>query len=533
MNGLVAEYMPHKGTIAMFPSRNDIWRENAKHMQQYICDLVTISHYESVYFFSEPRFGHQLIDKYKSNKNVEIIPAEYDDIWARDIGPSFVKTNHGMTCVDWRFNAWGGKKEGSYYPWDKDDAFALFASSYLGLEAIRTSIVVEGGGIITDGVGTIFTTRSVLMNRNRNPFKKQKEIEIQLLESTGAKRIVWLDQGLALDETNGHIDNVLSCISPKDICLAWTDDKSNPNYKRLHKIYRMLGGMKNLTGELYKIHRIPLPDMLYMTEEEEKSLRKDENALERKAGDVLPASYLNFYMLNGAVLIPSFDCVTDTVVLKIFKELFPDREVVQVYSREPLLGGGGIHCLLHEVPEFKGEPSVKSVLSRKVEVRASKIHDQGMYAKEPIKKGEIVFIKGGHILSRKEYITSSVINSYQPIFGDYVVGARNTEEEKIIKLHNNHSCDPNCGMDGEITFVAIRDVAMGEELTVDYAFLDNEDYSFECHCGSPKCRHIITGFDWKIKRLQDEYYPYFAKYLKEKIDKMRAKEMHKSSKKQS
>lgn len=531
MNGLVAEYTPHKGTIAMFPSRNDIWRENAKHMQQYICDLVTtISHYEPVYFFSEPRFGHQLIEKYKNNKNVEIIPAEYDDIWARDIGPSFVKTNHGMTCVDWRFNAWGGKKEGSYYPWDKDDMFALFASSYLGLESIRASIVVEGGGIITDGVGTIFTTRSVLMNRNRNPFKKQSEIEKQLLKCTGAKRIVWLDQGLAMDETNGHIDNVLSVISTRDICLAWTDDKSNTNYKRLHKIYRMLGGMKNLTGELYKIHRIPLPDMLYMTEEEEKSLRKDENALERKAGDLLPATYLNFYMLNGAVLIPSFGCETDTVVLKIFKELFPDREVVQVYSREPLLGGGGIHCLLHEVPEFTGEPSVKSVLSRKVEVRNSKIDGLGMFAKEKIKKGEIVYVKGGHILSRKEMYSSCVINSYLPISDDFVIGARTAAEEEQIKLHNNHSCNPNCGMDGEITFVAMRDIAAGEELTVDYAFIDNEDYSEKCHCGSPNCRHTITGFDWKNKQLQKKYYDYFAPYLKEKI---RAVAKQKSSKKQS
>ena len=96
-----------------------------------------------------------------------------------------------------------------------------------------------------------------------------------------------------------------------------------------------------------------------------------------------------------------------------------------------------------------------------------------------------------------------------------------TDEEEAVKLFNNHSCDPNCGMHGEITFVAIRDIQPGEELTVDYAFIDNEDYSFECHCESEKCRHIITGYDWKITRLQDEYYPYFAQYLKDKIDKIR------------
>lgn len=166
---------------------------------------------------------------------------------------------------------------------------------------------------------------------------------------------------------------------------------------------------------------------------------------------------------------------------------------------------------------------IKSIISEKVEIKASKINSLGMFAKEFISKGEIVYIKGGHILSRDELFSSSVINSYLPISDDYYIGACTLEEEENIKLYNNHSCDPNCGMRGEITFVAIRDIYVGEELTVDYAFIDNEDYSFECHCGSKKCRHIVTGFDWKIKKLQDEYYQYFAQYLKEKIDESRAK----------
>ena len=108
-----------------------------------------------------------------------------------------------------------------------------------------------------------------------------------------------------------------------------------------------------------------------------------------------------------------------------------------------------------------------------------------------------------------------------PISDDYYLGAITKDEEKDIKLYNNHSCEPNCGLHGEVTFVAMRDIDAGEELTVDYAFIDNEDYSFECHCGSPMCRHIITGFDWKNKYLQERYYPYFAQYLKDKIDASR------------
>ena len=164
---------------------------------------------------------------------------------------------------------------------------------------------------------------------------------------------------------------------------------------------------------------------------------------------------------------------------------------------------------------------MKSVVNKKIEIRAGGIDKKGMFAKSLIKKGEIVYIKGGHILHRDELFTSGVINSYLPISDEYFVGAISAEEEKDVKLYNNHSCDPNCGMHGEITFVAIRDIEPGEELTVDYAFIDNEDYSFECHCGSENCRHTVTGFDWKIKELQDKYYPYFAQYLKDKIDEMR------------
>lgn len=161
---------------------------------------------------------------------------------------------------------------------------------------------------------------------------------------------------------------------------------------------------------------------------------------------------------------------------------------------------------------------MKSRISSKIEIRSSGINKKGMFAKEPIYKGEIVYVKGGHIITRDELFSSSVINSYLPISDEYYIGALNAEEEEGIKLYNNHSCSPNCGVHGEITFVAIRDILPDEELTIDYAFIDNEDYTFECHCGSPECRHIITGYDWKNRKLQKKYYSYFAQYLKDKID---------------
>ena len=160
---------------------------------------------------------------------------------------------------------------------------------------------------------------------------------------------------------------------------------------------------------------------------------------------------------------------------------------------------------------------IKSILSDKIEIRESNKHQKGMYAKKTIKKGEIVFIKGGHILRREQIFTSGVINSYHPIDDLYFLGATNIEEEESIKLYINHSCNPNCGLRGEITFIAIRNIEMNEELTIDYAFLDNEDYSFQCTCGEKCCRKIVTGFDWKCREIQEKYYDFFATYLKNKI----------------
>lgn len=164
---------------------------------------------------------------------------------------------------------------------------------------------------------------------------------------------------------------------------------------------------------------------------------------------------------------------------------------------------------------------IKSYLNNKITIQSSSlIHNCGMFADKDIETGEVLFVKGGHILTKHELYSSSIINSYFPISDNLFLGALEPEEEDDIKLYINHSCNPNCGLHGEITFVAIRDIHSGEEITTDYAFIDNEDYSFECNCGSDKCRKTITGFDWKIKRLQEEYYPYFAQYLKDKITRI-------------
>lgn len=349
--GMVGEYQKHHGTIAMLPFRKDIWRNDAIEMQKYIINLThIISRYEKVYLFCHPDIN---LDKIMLPKDILIIRSLYDDIWARDICPTFIRNDKTIECIDWKFNSWGGEKEGAYIPWDKDDAFPSIISEFLNLKRKRVDIVLEGGSIVTDGNGTIFTTRSVLLNRNRNPFKSKDYIEKKILDATFDKRIVWLDQGLADDETNGHIDNILSFVNQNELCLAFTEDKNNPNYERLKRAYNILHNISDLNGIKYKINLIPLPPTQYMVKDEEKGLNHSATSIHRKAGDILPASYLNYYMINGAVLIPSFGCDLDDKVKKIFEKIFYDREVIQIYSREPLLGGGGIHCIVHEIPELE------------------------------------------------------------------------------------------------------------------------------------------------------------------------------------
>lgn len=159
-----------------------------------------------------------------------------------------------------------------------------------------------------------------------------------------------------------------------------------------------------------------------------------------------------------------------------------------------------------------------SIYSSKIELRKSKIHGTGTFAKTAIIKGEVLFVKNGHILPNEEKCSNSVIDCYWPIDDYHVLGAKTEDECDKVKLFINHSCNPNCGLQGINVGLAIRDIAAGEEITFDYATLDNEDYSFACKCGNSECRGTITGYDWKKPELQEKYRDYFVDYLQEKID---------------
>ena len=340
------EHERHAGTIIIFPERTDIWRDNAIHAQKLCIDLAnTLVNFEDVFLCVKPHLkgnAARLLDS-----RTHIVEIEYDDIWARDISPNFVVKNNEIRAVCWNFNSWGGLDEGAYFPWDKDAAFAKKIADYLGIKKyVVDDVVLEGGSVIADGKGTIYTTKNVLLNKNRNPGMSTEQIETYLYEYFCADKIVWLEEGLALDETDGHIDNVCSIVRPGELCIAWTDDKTDPQSGISQHAMDILFS----SNTVQTLHKIPIPPPQYISASEAAGIEQLSTSTHRVEGFQLVPSYINYYLCNSAVIFPIFNCEHDNEAVKAIKGIFPEREVIPFYAREPLIGGGGFHCILHEIP---------------------------------------------------------------------------------------------------------------------------------------------------------------------------------------
>ena len=345
-----AEFDEHSGTIIIFPERRDIWRDNAKPAQELIINLANEIIKREEVFFCVKKNLLSLIEN-RLDKRIRVIEIDYDDIWARDIAPNFVVKDKEIRAVCWNFNSWGGIEEGAYFPWYKDRNFASIFCSSIGIKTYNIDeIVLEGGAVVTDGEGTLITTKAVLLNKNRNPNKTQEEVERYLKNYFAVDKVIWLEEGLFLDETSGHVDNVCNFIRPAELCLTWTNDQSCPQYEVSKKAYDMLSGMSDAKGRKFIIHKIPMPTAQFISKEDAAGIVHSEKSRNRVEGFQLVPSYINFYFINGAVILPAFNCKEDVDAIGIFRKLLPEREVIQIYSKEILIGGGGFHCILHEIP---------------------------------------------------------------------------------------------------------------------------------------------------------------------------------------
>jgi agmatine deiminase len=344
------ESEPHAGTWMLWPERPDNWRDGARPAQQaFVAVASAISQFEPVTVgVNQRQFDHA---RASLPPQVRVVEISSNDAWVRDTGPTFVVNGRGeIRGVDWRFNAWGGLHGGLYFPWDLDERVAQKVLEIEDADHYAAPLVMEGGAIHVDGEGTLFTTGECLLNPNRNPQLSKADIERLLAEYLAVERFVWLDKGIFQDETNGHIDNICAPVRPGVVALAWTDDRNDPQYEISKDAFERLSAATDARGRRLEVVRIHIPAPVLITAEEAAGVDRTRDTLPRKAGDRLAASYVNYYVCNGGVIVPTFDDPQDRPALNTLAKLYPDRRVVGVPAREILLGGGNIHCITQQQP---------------------------------------------------------------------------------------------------------------------------------------------------------------------------------------
>ena len=348
-----AEYEPHAATWLLWPVRHDNWRESACPAQAAFAQVASaIGRFERVHVGVMPQLAAEA--RAALPQGIDVHAMEYDDCWMRDVGPTFVVSERPQTirAVQWRFNAWGGL----YHPCDRDRRVPLEVLAHSAALPMRdryqAPITLEGGGLHVDGEGTALLTEECALDPNRNPTMTREQVEAVLREHLGVSHFIWLGKGVFNDETRGHIDNLACFAGPGTVCLAWTDDRSDPQYAISLDAWQRLSEARDARGRRLEVIKLPMPGPLYMTAAEARGLVPGESMKPRRAGDRLAGSYVNFYFANGAIIMPLLDPRTDERAAAALRQACPGRQIVGVPAREILLGGGGIHCITQQIPSW-------------------------------------------------------------------------------------------------------------------------------------------------------------------------------------
>ncbi|MSO60754.1 MAG: agmatine deiminase family protein [Acidobacteria bacterium] len=345
------EWYPHRGTLISWPrpegiSFPDRYHEAIEDITGLIRVLVTR---EEVHLNVPNANYERIVRAFLRARKVPLRRVSFHHIrtnecWARDHGPAFVlRTRRGKTAaaiVDWGFNAWGGK----YPPYDADDAVPTRIAEELKLPVFYPGIVMEGGAVDFNGAGTVLTTTSCLLNKNRNPHLRQgyggqagakTRVEKYLRDYYGQQHVVWLGHGIEGDDTDGHIDDLARFVDERTIAIGIETNRRDRNYAILQKARHTLDKARDQDGRPFDIVELPMP----------KPVSHD--------GQRLPATYLNFYFVNGALLVPTFgQPARDRQAMAILQRRLPSREVVGVDCRALIWGLGAIHCFTQQMPRF-------------------------------------------------------------------------------------------------------------------------------------------------------------------------------------
>ncbi|WP_342563936.1 agmatine deiminase family protein [Paenibacillus sp. FSL R7-0345] len=328
-----AEWEKHERTFISWPVQASmVFPDNYKSVSEGYAEIIkAIAEFEPVTVIVNPE-ELEAVEAFNLGDNVTLLPVRHNDAWLRDNGPTFVAAADGkLVGVNWKFNAWGGK----YMPWDLDDEVAPQILDSLQVERFDAPLVMEGGSIHTDGEGTLITTEECLLNTNRNPELSRAEIEEYVRQYTGAESIIWLTRGLSGDETDGHVDNIACFAAPGKVIIQVCDDPQDENYEITQENLRILENTVDAKGRKLDIVRIQQPPRVDYEDSR------------------LTLSYLNFYFVNGGIILPVFGgtaAETDKLAEQQLAALFPDRRIRTVNGMAVIGEGGNVHCTTQQMP---------------------------------------------------------------------------------------------------------------------------------------------------------------------------------------
>jgi len=342
-----AEWEPHRATYIVWPHNLDTWPGKFEPIPALFGQMAAaIAHFEPLRILvndPDAMAGvRRLIAKAPTPDGsavrmdrIEVIAIPTNDSWVRDHGPIFVnriggarEKSPGQIALDWRFNSWGEK----YGRYDLDDIVPRRLGAHYGFEVVEPGIVLEGGSIDVNGAGSLMTTEACLLNPNRNPLLSRAEIEEYLRVYLGVTNILWLSDGIAGDDTDGHIDDLARFVATRTIVTVVENDPADANYRVLNDNLARLRALRDDDGRAFTIETLPIPPALHYD------------------GTRLPASYANFYIVNGGVIVPTFDCAADAIAIATLERLFPGRRVVALPATDLVWGLGAVHCLTQQHP---------------------------------------------------------------------------------------------------------------------------------------------------------------------------------------
>ncbi len=332
-----AEFAKHEATWLSWPHKEASWPGKIDTIYPNYCQFIkylALSEKVRINVSNDAMKNFALAHLEKAGVNlaqVEFFMHPTNDAWCRDHGPAFLinpDAHIKKVIVDWDYNAWGNK----YPPFDLDDVIPTLIGKHFNIPVYHPGIVMEGGSVEFNGKGALLTSTACLLNPNRNQHLNQGQIEQYLYDYYGVDQVLWVDEGIVGDDTDGHIDDTVRFVNEDTVITVVEENVTDENYALLQTNLKQLKNMRLLNGKQLNIVELPMPDEIIYEDQR------------------LPASYANFYISNGHVIVPTYRCNKDEKALQIIADCFPGREIVGIDSTDIIWGLGSFHCLSQQEP---------------------------------------------------------------------------------------------------------------------------------------------------------------------------------------